>query len=110
MPSLSKECGIIVLDLLLKAALVVKGGRGQWILADDYESHRIYLVNDAKTAKIIVKFVRDMQDRRTTYHHASIQAEIFLSDLGVVMALPGDWDTGLNMVQSIFNFCFSVFG
>jgi hypothetical protein len=46
-----------------------------------------------------------MQDRRITYNHTIIQAEIFLKALSVAIGLPGDWHVGLNTAQSIFNYC-----
>ena len=69
----------------------------------------IYLVGDGKTVENMVKFVRDMQDRRITYSNASIQAEIFLKALSVVMTFPGDWHSGLNMAQTVFNYCYTGF-
>ena len=29
--------------------------------------------------------------------------------LSVVMALPGDWHTGLNIAQTIYNYCYTGF-
>ena len=86
----SKECGAITLDLLLRAGFLIKRDGGQWDLTDNCKSRQIYLVGDAKTVENMVKCVRDMQDRQITYSHTSIQAEVFLSALSVVMALPGD--------------------
>ena len=101
--SASKECGAITLDLLLRAEVLVLGKDGDWVLADDWEQRRIYLFGDAKTIENITKFVRDMQNRRITYSAANVQSEIFMKAITVVMHLPGDWHTGLNMAQSIYN-------
>ena len=107
--SASKECGALTLDLLLRAGVLLEGSDGKWILASDYESRRIYLVGDGKTVENIVKFVRDMQDRRTTFSDASVQAEVFLKAMSVVMTLPGDWHSGLNIAQSIFSYSYHGF-
>jgi hypothetical protein len=96
-----KECGAITLGLLLRAGVLEEGEDGSWELTEDYKSWRIYLVDDAKTVENIVTFVCDMQDRRVSFSHASIQADVFMDALSVVMALPGDWHAGLNMAQSI---------
>ena len=50
-----------------------------------------------------------MQDRRISYSEANLQADVFLKTLSVVMDLPGDWHTGLNMVQSIYNIFYTGF-
>ena len=76
---------------------------GEWGLAENWHERRIYLYGDAKTVENMCKFVRDMQDRRISYTHANIQAEVFLQALSVVMEAPGDWHTGLNKLQSIYN-------
>jgi len=107
--SAGKECGAITLDLLLRAGVLVEGNSGKWDLAENYLERRIYLVGDGKTVENMVKFVRDMQDRRITYSNASIQAEIFLKALSVVMTFPGDWHLGLNMAQTVFNYCYTGF-
>jgi len=99
----SKECGAITLDLLLRAGVIVEVDDGSWELAKNWESRRIYLYGDAKTIENMTKFVRDMQDCRISYTHANIQLEVFLKALAVVMDAPGDWHTGLNMLQSIYN-------
>ena len=62
--SVSKECGALTLDLLLRAGVLVENKDGSWSLAKDYKERRIYLVGDAKTIENIVKVVRDMQDRK----------------------------------------------
>ena len=54
--------------------MLTEAGDGKWKLTDDYKDRRIYLVGDAKTVENIIKFVRDIQDRRTTFSVASVQA------------------------------------
>ena len=79
---------------------------GSWQLAEDYKSCRIYLVGGAKIVENIVKFVRDMQDRHISFSHASVQADVFIEAISVVMALPGDWHAGLSMAQLICTYCY----
>ena len=50
-----------------------------------------------------------MQDSRTTFSTDNAQAEIFLEAISVVMPLLGDWHTGLNYAQAIFNYCYHGF-
>ena len=38
----SKECGSIVLDLLLRSGVLVELEDGSWDLAEDWESRRVY--------------------------------------------------------------------
>ena len=102
----SKECGAITLDLLLRAGVLVEAEDGSWTVADNYLTRRIYLYGDAKTVENMVKFVREMQDRCISYSAANVQSEVFLKALDVVMELPGDWHTGLNMAQTIYNYCY----
>ncbi len=99
----SKECGAITLDLLLRAGVLVSTDKGSWELAENWESRRVYLYGDAKTIENVTKFVRDMQERRISYTTANIQSEVFLQALTVVMEAPGDWHSGMNMLQSIYN-------
>ena len=107
--SASKECGAIALDLLLRSGVLVENDDSSWDLADDYETRRIYLYGDAKTLENMVKFVRDMQNRRISYSVANMQAEIFLKALDIVMEMPGDWHAGLQMAQTIFKYCYVGF-
>ena len=83
---------------------------GNWELADNYNTRRIYIVGDAKTVENMIKFVRDIQSRCITYSSASLQAEIFIEALTVVMTLPGDWHASLNMAQAIMNYCYFLDG
>ena len=98
----SKECGAITLDLLLWAGvLLIPNEEGSWSLADDWKTRHIYLFGDAKTIENMTKFVRDMQDRKISYYVVSLQSEIFLQALEVVVEILGDWHTCLNMLTSI---------
>ena len=72
-------------------------------------SHGTYLVGDGKTVENIVKCVPDMQDRTTTFSGASVQAEVFLKAISVVMTLPRDWHSRLNTAQRIFGYSYHGF-
>ena len=107
--SASKECGVITLDLLLRAGVLIQSDDGSWELADDWDKRRIYIFGDAKTIENMAKFVRDMQDRRISYSVANLQGEMFLKAVSTIMDLPGDWHAGLAMAQSIYNIYFVGF-
>ena len=107
--SAAKECGAITLDLLLRAGVLEQEEDGSWILAEGWDKRRIYLYGDAKTVENISKFVRDMQLRRITYTQANLQADVFLQAMSVVMEIPGDWHTSLNMLQSIYTLYYDGF-
>ncbi len=68
---------------------------GSWTLADDWANRRVYLFGDAKTIENMSKFVKDMQDRKISYTHANVQAEVFLKALSRIVEAPGDWHTGI---------------
>jgi hypothetical protein len=43
-----------------------------------------------------------LSHRPLTFEESSMQAEIFLESFQNIMFLPGDWHTGMNMLQSIY--------
>lgn len=47
-----------------------------------------------------------MQNRCIPYSTSSIQSEVFLEALSVIMQMLGDWHTELNMAQSVYNYCY----
>ena len=57
----------------------------------------------------MTKFVRDMQDRKISYYVVSLQSEIFLQALEVVVEILGDWHTCLNMLTSIYSLYYAGF-
>ena len=105
----SKECGSITLDLLLRSGILVETEDGGWSLADDWENRRVYLFGDAKTIENMSKFVKDMQDRKISYTQDNVQAEVFLKALSCIVEAPGDWQTGMNMLTSIYNMYYHGF-
>ena len=107
--SASKECGTILLDLLLRAGVLDQTNDGRWNLAANWKERNVYFFGDAKTVENITKFVRDVQERRLSYSSANVQADVFLKALSRVMSAPGDWHTGLNMLTSIYKFYYDGF-
>ena len=105
----SKECGAILLDLLLRAGVLLQDSDGTWSLAPDWETRRVYLFGDAKTVENVAKFARDMQLRKITYTEANLQADIFVKSLSVVMEIPGDWHASMSMLTSIHNLYYDGF-
>ena len=47
--------------------------------------------------------------RRISYTQANLQADIFIQAMSVVMEIPGDWHTSLNMLQSIYTLYYDGF-
>ena len=90
-------------DLLLRAGVLLQDDDRTCLLADDYESRRVYIYGDGKRIENMAKFVRDMQAQQISFTEANMQSEIFLKALTCVRDLLGDWHTGLNALTSIFN-------
>ena len=63
-------------------------------------------MGDVKTVDNVYKIAEDLSSRMLSMKESSQQAEVFAKALKNVMAIPGDWHAGLNMLQSIMN----VFG
>ena len=76
------------MDLILRAGVLVESADGSWVLAQDWKERRIYLFGDAKTLENMIKFVRDVRERRTHYSVANCQMEVFLQALEVIMEIP----------------------
>ena len=108
-PSESVFIGLVGIDELAGRTAGWERESIKWELADNYLERRINVVGDAKTVENMVNVVRDMQDRRITYSNASVQAEIFLKALSVVMTFRGNWHAGLNTAQFIFTYCYTGF-
>ena len=107
--SASKECGAVLLDLMLRAGVLHQTNDGEWKLDENWEHRKVYFFGDAKTIENVTKFVRDVQERRLSYSSANIQADIFQKALSIVMPAPGDWHTGLNMLTSLYKFYYDGF-
>ena len=65
--SASKECGAVLLDLMLRAGVLHQTNDGEWKLDENWEHRKVYFFGDAKTIENVTKFVRDVQERRLSY-------------------------------------------
>ena len=92
----------VVLDMLLKFGLLQYNDGKTWELAADINSRRLYSFGDRKSNENCTAFVSTLSHRPLTFEESSMQAEIFLDSFKNVMFLPGDWHTGMNMLQSIY--------
>jgi hypothetical protein len=94
--------GSVVLDMLLKFGLLKYKDGNTWELAKDINSRRLYSFGDRKSNENCTAFVSTLSHRPLTFEESSMQSEIFLDSFKNVMFLPGDWHTGMNMLQSIY--------
>ena len=106
----SNGCGAVLLDFLFRVGIMYQNEEdASWEVADDHESRRMYVFGDAKSIENQNKFIRDFHGRRLSYDKANLQAEKFMKATKVVMELPGDWHSGMNMCQSLFNIYYDGF-
>ena len=98
----AKEVGILLLDLFLKGATLNKDSNTSWSLTANYLDNWNYVFGDSKTLESITVFTNSLHDRQLSLQETSAQSDFFGKALGTVMAVPGDWHSGLNMAQSIF--------
>ena len=89
-----KECGVITLDLILRAGVLLEDDNRGWKLAPNYYLWHIYLFDDAKTIESITKFVQGMQSQKVMYSVANLQADVCLDTMTCVCDLLGDCDLG----------------
>ena len=68
---------------------------------------RLYCFGDRKTIENSSAFVNKLSNPSLSFKQSSLQAEIFLDTFKLVMFLPGDWHTGLNMLMSIYKIFWS---
>ena len=94
--------GSVVLDMLLKFGFIKYNNDNTWGLADDVHTRRLYSFGDRKSNENASAFVTTLSNRPLTFEESSMQAEVFLDSFQNVMFLPGDWHTGMNMLQSIY--------
>jgi hypothetical protein len=87
---------------LLKFGLLKYNDANTWEVATDVNTRRLYSFGDRKSNENCSAFVSTLSHRPLTFKESSMQAEIFLESFQNVMFLPGDWHTGMNMLQSIY--------
>jgi hypothetical protein len=94
--------GSVVLDMLLKFGVLKYINDGTWQLEVNAKSRQLHSYGDCKSNKNCTAFLSNLSHRPPTFEESSLQAEIFLESFNNVMFLPGDWHTGMNMLQSIY--------
>jgi hypothetical protein len=92
----------VILDMLLKFGVLIYNENETWALHKYAKLCRLYCFGDRKTIENSSAFVDKLSNRSLSFEETSIQAEIFLEAFDKVMFLPGDWHTGMNMLQSIY--------
>jgi hypothetical protein len=87
--------------MLLKFGLLQYKDNESWELAHDVGTRRLYSFGDRKSNENCTAFLSTLTHRPLTFEESSLQADIFLESFRNIMFLPGDWHTGMNMLQSI---------
>jgi hypothetical protein len=100
----SDGAAAVILDMLLKFGVLVYDQNKTWALHCCGKFCRLYCFGDRKTIENSTAFVNKLGTCRLSFEQSSWQAEIFLDAFKLVMFLPGDWHTGLNMLMSIYKF------
>ncbi len=98
----SSGAALVILDMLLKFGVFVYKQDKTWSLHCLAKLRRFYCFGDWKTIENSSAFVNKLSNRNLSFKESSLQAEIFLDAFDKVMFLPGDWHTGMNMLQSIY--------
>jgi hypothetical protein len=92
----------VILDLLLKFGVLVYNEDKTWSLHRFAKLRQLYCFGNRKTIKNSSALVNKLNNCNLSFEESSLQAEIFLDAFHKVMFLPGDWHTGMNMLQSVF--------
>jgi hypothetical protein len=99
---LASGAGSVVLDMLLKFRVLKYIDNGTWQLDANAKTRHLYSYGDQKSNKNCSAFLYNLNNRPLTFEESSVQAEIFLESFNNIMFLPGDWHTGMNMLQTIY--------
>eukprot|EP00956_Cyclotella_meneghiniana_P042471 scaffold248481_cov53-Cyclotella_meneghiniana.AAC.4 len=91
-----------VLDLLLKYGVLQEEEDGSWSKVETDPPRKMMCFGDRTTNENMAAFIVSLQDRPMSLQDASYQADVFLDAVANTQFFPGDWHTGLNMLQSIF--------
>jgi hypothetical protein len=94
--------GSVVLDMLLKFGLLKYNNDNTWDITADVNKRRLYSFGDRKSNENCSAFVSTLSHRPLTFKESSMQAKIFFESFQNIMFLPGDWHTGMNMLQLIY--------
>jgi hypothetical protein len=92
----------VILDMLLKFGVLSYKDNKTWTLQQLAKLRRLYRFGNRKTIENSSAFVNKLSNCSLSFEESSLQAEIFLEAFDNVMFLPGDWHTGMNMLQSLY--------
>ena len=95
--------GSITLYLNHKCCTLVKNDNNIWKLADDYLAYSTTIYGDDGTLVRIEKLYRILDEHPMSTSASSQQASAFKKVLDNTTLLPGDWNTGLTVLQSFYN-------
>jgi hypothetical protein len=93
---------LVILDMLLKFGVLVYNQDETWSLHWLAKLCHFYCFGDQKMIENSSAFVKKLSNQNLSFEESSLQAEIFLDAFDKVMFFPGDWHTGMNMLQSIY--------
>jgi len=89
------------LDLALKFGLITEEENLTWRTGPLAELKTMYVTGDRKTGENIECFQSAAEDRALSIEEKSIQTDTFLDAFECAVFVPGDWHTGMNILQSI---------
>ena len=98
----AKGVGVIGIDVLIRSGVISMPSPGVIKLADDYNKRHVTLVGDRSTVENWEAFIRERENRELSFSEISLMTEALMDASSVLMLLPGDWHTGMSMLQSIF--------
>jgi hypothetical protein len=99
---LATGAGSVVMDLLLKFRLLKYNDNKTRELAENVRTQQLYSFGDRKSNENCLAFLSKLSHRPLTFEESSMQADVFLESFCNIMFLPGDWHTGMNMLQAIY--------
>ena len=103
----SDGAAAVNLDMLLKFGVLMYNQNETWALHRCATFCRVFCFGDLKTFENSTAFVNKLSTCSLSFKQSSLQAEIFLDAFKLVMFLPGNWHTGLNMLMSIYKIFWS---
>jgi hypothetical protein len=99
---LSDGATSVILKVLLKFGVLIYNEDETWALHKYAKLCWLYCFGNHKTIKNSSAFVNKLSNCSLLFEETSIQSEIFLEAFNKVLFLPGNWHTGMNMLQSIY--------
>ena len=98
----------ILMELSILHGIVVTEPDGKMQLLEIFEDKFMITNGDRKTHKCTELFQSLAQDRSLSLEDKSMAADIILDVFDHTLFAPGDWHTGMNMLQGIFNIYWHV--